>query len=59
MSVTGGIAGFYDYFAHSALNDMCIDTEEEFTDVYIAGMALLGGLIGMYHIWKSEEKLSI
>lgn len=48
LSVAAGIFGFYDYFLPPASEAGIIDVEENLSDLYIAGLALIGGLLGIY-----------
>lgn len=48
MSISAGIFGFYDYFVPTTFQGSMIDLEENLSDLYIAGLALVGGLFGLY-----------
>lgn len=48
VSLLAAFLGFWDYLQPSESGDMCIDVEEGMTDIEIAGLALLGGLITLY-----------
>ncbi len=48
ISVLAAALGFWDYVSPTENQDMCIDVEEGATDLYIAGLALIGGLVTLY-----------
>lgn len=54
MSLAAGILGFYDYFVPTASLPGLIDLEENLSDLYIAGLALIGGILGIRGNLKSS-----
>ncbi len=48
ISVLAACLGFWDYVSPTENQDLCIDVEEGATDLYIAGLALIGGLVTLY-----------
>ncbi|MCI0353348.1 MAG: hypothetical protein L0Z53_28345 [Acidobacteriales bacterium] len=54
LSLAGGILGFYDYFVPPASLQGLIDLEENLSDLYIAGLALVGGILGIRSSLKSS-----
>jgi hypothetical protein len=48
ISVFAAYLGFWDYVSPTENQDLCIDVEEGATDLYIAGLALIGGLVTLY-----------
>jgi hypothetical protein len=48
VSLFAAFLGFWDYVQPSESADMCFDVEEGMTDLEVASMALLGGLISLY-----------
>lgn len=48
ISVAAGLLGFFDYLVPTATQNVCIDVEEGISDLYIAGLALLGGILVIY-----------
>jgi hypothetical protein len=48
ISVAAGLLGFFDYLVPTATQNVCIDVEEGISDLYIAGLALLGGILAVY-----------
>jgi hypothetical protein len=48
ISLLAAYLGFWDYVSPTENQDMCIDVEEGATDLYIAGLALIGGLMTLY-----------
>ncbi|MDQ3564944.1 MAG: hypothetical protein M3436_12635 [Pseudomonadota bacterium] len=48
ISLLAAYLGFWDYIQPSESGDLCIDTEEGATDLEIAGLALIGGLVTLY-----------
>jgi hypothetical protein len=54
VSVAAGLLGFLDYLVSTATQNVCIDVEEGISDLYIAGLALLGGLLAIYGHMKAD-----
>ncbi|MGH8658901.1 MAG: hypothetical protein ACREV4_10650 [Gammaproteobacteria bacterium] len=54
LSLAAGILGFYDYFVPPASLQGLIDLEENLSDLYIAGLALVGGILGFRGSLKSS-----
>ncbi len=54
ISVFAAYLGFWDYVSPTENQDMCIDVEEGATDLYIAGLALIGGLITLYGAFRDR-----
>ena len=52
VSLLAAYLGFWDYVQPSESDDLCIDTEEGATDLEIAGLALIGGLVTLYGHFK-------
>lgn len=52
VSLLAAYLGFWDYIQPSESDDLCIDTEEGATDLEIAGLALIGGLVTLYGHFK-------
>jgi hypothetical protein len=48
ISLLAAYLGFWDYVSPTENQDMCIDVEEGASDLYIAGLALIGGLMTLY-----------
>ena len=48
VSMAAGLLGFFDYLVPTATQNVCIDVEEGISDLYIAGLALLGGILAIY-----------
>ena len=47
-AVAAGLIGFLDYFVPSTTQNLCIDVEEGISDLYVAGLALFGGILAIY-----------
>jgi hypothetical protein len=54
VSVAAGLLGFADYIIPAESQDMCIDMEEGISDLYIAGLALLGGIVAIHGRIKAD-----
>jgi hypothetical protein len=54
LSLAAGILGFYDYFVPPANLQGLVDLEENLSDLYIAGLALVGGILGARGSLKSS-----
>jgi hypothetical protein len=48
VSVAAGLLGFLDYLVPTATQNVCIDVEEGISDLYIAGLALLDGILAIH-----------
>jgi hypothetical protein len=48
VSVAAGLLGFLDYLVPTATQNLCIDVEEGISDLYIAALALLGGILAIH-----------
>lgn len=53
LSLVAGILGFYDYFVPASGLQGLVDLEENLSDLYIAALALIGGLLGIRGNLKS------
>ena len=47
ISIAAGLLGFLDYFVPTATQNVCIDVEEGISDLYVAGLALIGGILAL------------
>ena len=54
VSLLAAYLGFWDYIQPSESDDLCIDTEEGATDLEIAGLALIGGLVTLYGHFRNS-----
>jgi hypothetical protein len=54
VSVAAGLLGFLDYLVPTATQNVCIDVEEGISDLYIAGLALLGGILAIHGHMKAD-----
>ncbi len=54
ISVAAGLLGLLDYMVPTATQNVCIDVEEGIVDLYIAGLALLGGIVAIYGDTKAD-----
>ena len=52
VAVVAGLLGFLDYLVPTQI--VCIDVEEGITDLYIAGLALLGGILALHGRIKAD-----
>ncbi len=52
--MAAGLLGFLDYLVPTATQNVCIDVGEGISDLYIAGLALLGGLLAIYSHMKVD-----
>jgi hypothetical protein len=54
VAVVAGLLGFLDYLVPTTTQNVCIDVEEGITDLYIAGLALLGGILALHGRIKAD-----
>ena len=54
VSIAAGFLGFLDYMVPMASQDMCIDVEEGISDLYIASLALVGGILAISSRTREE-----
>jgi hypothetical protein len=54
VSIAAGFLGFLDYMVPMASQDICIDVEEGISDLYIAGLALVGGILAISSRTREE-----
>ena len=48
IALTAGLLGFWDYAVPSVTQNLCVDVEEGMSDLYVAALALLGGIMTLY-----------